>query len=74
MESKDELINKVVESIASQEREIIDEFCKTFIAYQSLQGVPIADVFKHYTLCSNPFSDTPRRYWFERKREFEQEL
>lgn len=73
MENVD-LLNKVVQSISNNEHQIIDDFCKTFIAYQSIQGVAIEDVFKHYTLCSNPFGESTRRHWFEKKRDYEEEF
>lgn len=66
---EDNLLQKVVESIATKEREIIDEFCKAFMAHKSLEGVSIKDIFNQYTLCTNPFGEGTKRHWFERKND-----
>lgn len=72
--SSNTLLEKISASIAHKEREIIDEFCKAFLAQKSLEGIPIEDIFKHYTLCTNPIGGDSNRYWFEKKREFEEEF
>lgn len=64
----DFLIQEVAAKIANREREIIDDFCKTFIAYQSLEGVPISEIFKKYRLCHMRKWDgynMVQKYWFE---------
>ena len=65
----DYLLHEVSREIADKEREIIDQFCKTFIAYKSIEGIPISEVFDRYTLCVNhDFSKSfVSRYWFEKR-------
>ena len=69
----DELLNKVTSEIDGKEREIINEFCKAFMACKSLEGVTPSELFQKYTLCmTTEFSPTfGIRYWFEKKKEYE---
>jgi hypothetical protein len=39
------------------------------MAHKSLEGVKIEDIFKNYTLCTNPFTQETRRHWFEKNCE-----
>lgn len=63
------LLHQLVSEISGKEREIINDFCKAFIAQKSLEGFEIGKLFDEYEFCvthdfSNPCSS---RYWFEKR-------
>jgi len=67
---KDILLQKVISGIAGKEREIVNDFCKAFIAQKSLEGFPISSLFDHFQFCvEHDFQESPGKsiYWFEPK-------
>ena len=62
-------IEEVASRICSKEREILDEFCKAFIAHKSLEGIPIHVIFQEYTLCVKHLYNLggESKFWFEKK-------
>ncbi len=69
MEMQDTLINKIASEICGKEREIVNDFCKAFIAQKCLDGFTISTIFDHYQLCvCHDFSQThSSKYWFEKR-------
>ncbi len=66
----DDLLQKITESIANNEQKILDDFCKAFIALKSLEGIPLEEVFKYYTLNIQTFYEKDSiktKYWFSEK-------
>jgi hypothetical protein len=67
----DERINNLTSEIAGKERQIVDDFCKAFIAQKSLDGETAKYVLENYRLCvMHDFTkDVCSKYWFEPKHE-----
>jgi len=69
MQMEDTLIHKVSSEIAGNEREIVNDFCKAFIAQKCLDGYTISTIFDDYELCvCHDFSKSvSSRYWFQKR-------
>ena len=66
---EDTLINKIASEISGKEREVVNDFCKAFIAQKCLDGFTISTVFNEFSLCvCHDFSGSmTSRYWFEKR-------
>jgi len=62
----DELLQKVVSEISGKEREIVNEFCKAFIAQKCLEGFDPRYLFDNFVLnVQHDFhKDMCSKYWF----------
>ena len=64
----DDRINQMAAAMMGKEREIVEEFCKAFIAHKLLEGLSVEQIFKEYKLCiqHNPNDYFLTKYWMEK--------
>ena len=68
MVEEDKNIIDIAKEMAGNERKIVDDFCKAFIAHKILNNENISLIFEKYTFCTkSSFEDGAwvQKYWFE---------
>ncbi len=65
----DTSIQKIAAEIAGKERQIINDFCKAFIAQKSLDGMTCKYILENFKLCieHDLNKNICAKYWFECK-------
>jgi hypothetical protein len=64
-------IEKIIIQVIGNEKKILDDFCKAFLALKSSEGFPIERIFEEYTLCQRTeygLNEITQKHWFEKRK------